>query len=321
MRLSNSVILRMCATPSEVGLSLGPEDTRGGGTWTPTSSTTSCDAGPQATRVARSRHVRGNRLQLRWRGESAAKNKKKVTLCLNGQALPVKRSKRGSFFKHGAMAGACAASPPASPSPSPVSPPLGHPPLPAATCTDGVANGSETDVNGGGPNCPRCENTFRCIPGGDCRSGVCFSGVCVNCISNNDCGDDPNECFCHPESGNCVSNAHNEDAPIRQDCDCAPGFTCVTSGENSRCLPPCGGSEDCGGEDLCKGQRRGCERGGNCVQPLGGGPTRCGESAGFCSCTSHQQCEEMFGFSAFCVTFTENPCTCGGPTTFCALPR
>ena len=92
------------------------------------------------------------------------------------------------------------------------------------------------------------------------------------------------------------------------------------------CYPPCGSSEICGVADACKVDKGTCGNGGKCFQPLGGGPTRCGQSTGevgapSCGCTSHQQCVTNHGAGAFCVTFTPGGCTCGGATTFCAVPR
>jgi hypothetical protein len=50
-----------------------------------------------------------------------------------------------------------------------------------AICSDGVKNGSETDVDCGGSGCPaanKCAATKHCALPGDCQSGVCQSGVC-----------------------------------------------------------------------------------------------------------------------------------------------
>jgi hypothetical protein len=97
---------------------------------------------------------------------------------------------------------------------------------------------------------------------------------------------------------------------------CAPGHCAFT------CQP-----DSCAGVDACLGSPGNCFRGGQCYQPLGGGPTRCGvpTPTGSCGCTSHQQCADAHGPGAFCVTFDPEYgfCTCGegGPTTFCALPR
>jgi hypothetical protein len=41
-----------------------------------------------------------------------------------------------------------------------------------------VRNGSETDVDCGGPDCPRCGRFGRCSVPSDCESAVCFQGSC-----------------------------------------------------------------------------------------------------------------------------------------------
>ncbi len=43
----------------------------------------------------------------------------------------------------------------------------------AAVCNDGVVNGTETDVDCGGPACPRCADLKSCKTADDCTSGVC----------------------------------------------------------------------------------------------------------------------------------------------------
>jgi hypothetical protein len=50
---------------------------------------------------------------------------------------------------------------------------------PAPTCTDGIQNGNETDVDCGGPSCPKCAEGRHCATGGDCATGVCTGGICV----------------------------------------------------------------------------------------------------------------------------------------------
>ena len=46
------------------------------------------------------------------------------------------------------------------------------------TCTDGIKNASETDVDCGGPVCPRCITSRSCGVNNDCLSGFCTGGVC-----------------------------------------------------------------------------------------------------------------------------------------------
>jgi hypothetical protein len=48
-------------------------------------------------------------------------------------------------------------------------------------CTDGVQNGTETDVDCGGNACPalsKCDVGKHCAVAGDCKSGVCQAGAC-----------------------------------------------------------------------------------------------------------------------------------------------
>lgn len=47
------------------------------------------------------------------------------------------------------------------------------------TCTDGIKNGSETDVDCGGPTCNKCANTKMCLAASDCTSATCTAGICV----------------------------------------------------------------------------------------------------------------------------------------------
>ncbi|HLD60680.1 MAG TPA: hypothetical protein VJA27_00920 [Patescibacteria group bacterium] len=45
------------------------------------------------------------------------------------------------------------------------------------TCTDGMKNGSESDVDCGWP-CPDCADGKACLTATDCASGVCTSNIC-----------------------------------------------------------------------------------------------------------------------------------------------
>jgi hypothetical protein len=48
----------------------------------------------------------------------------------------------------------------------------------APGCQDGVQNGSETDVDCGGPSCRPCAEGETCTVDDDCQSGTCTSGAC-----------------------------------------------------------------------------------------------------------------------------------------------
>jgi hypothetical protein len=48
----------------------------------------------------------------------------------------------------------------------------------APTCTDGVDNGGETDVDCGGGSCPKCPDNRACAAPSDCVSGNCQGSTC-----------------------------------------------------------------------------------------------------------------------------------------------
>ncbi len=48
----------------------------------------------------------------------------------------------------------------------------------AGTCTDGVKDGAETDVDCGGPSCPTCKDGRACVTETDCVSLTCSAGIC-----------------------------------------------------------------------------------------------------------------------------------------------
>jgi hypothetical protein len=57
--------------------------------------------------------------------------------------------------------------------------PTPHQPPIEPTCTDGVKNGAEVDVDCGGPTCPGCPEGAACAADADCLSGSCAVGRCV----------------------------------------------------------------------------------------------------------------------------------------------
>jgi hypothetical protein len=51
----------------------------------------------------------------------------------------------------------------------------------AATCTDGIQNGTETDIDCGGAACPGCPGGGRCLGNADCASKICQpNGICAS---------------------------------------------------------------------------------------------------------------------------------------------
>jgi len=130
------------------------------------------------------------------------------------------------------------------------------------TCSDGIQNGAETDVDCGGGTCPTCPDGGGCQTGSDCDSGVCVDGVCqpASCtdgIRNGaetdvDCGG--GECPTCPDGGGCQTDSDCESG-VCVDGTCQPvGPTCTDGIQN--------GTEtdvDCGG-----GACPACPDGGGC---------------------------------------------------------
>jgi hypothetical protein len=87
--------------------------------------------------------------------------------------------------------GDCAAPPPDATEPSPGGPaPGGGPagdggaePAPPPRPDDGVQNGTETDVDCGGPSAPKCGDGKRCVADADCTGACNYAGRCVEAPS------------------------------------------------------------------------------------------------------------------------------------------
>jgi hypothetical protein len=111
---------------------------------------------------------------------------------------------------------------------------------PAPTCTDGVKNGSETDVDCGG-SCGPCANEQRCLTFTDCQSGVCApNGTCQSCTDL--AGECPAGCSCG-DGGICYSNGFG-DFVDSANCTACPEGTVYCTYNPFRgfyaCFPRCG---------------------------------------------------------------------------------
>jgi hypothetical protein len=99
---------------------------------------------------------------------------------------------------------------------------------PAPTCSDGIKNGSESDVDCGG-SCPRCANGRTCLSRNDCASGLCSGGTCGSCANRFDCGTGAGgkDCFCSTPVGGGPTVCH-EGAAAKlgvSNCDECPADT------------------------------------------------------------------------------------------------
>jgi hypothetical protein len=115
------------------------------------------------------------------------------------------------------------------------------PPPPAAipvTCSDGIQNGNESDVDCGGPDCLRCGFGQRCASQSDCATALCVNNVCQVCSTDAQCGNDSNGgCLCK----NLACTTRATDHPIVTLClECPPYSTCLGKEAGLSCFAPCG---------------------------------------------------------------------------------
>ena len=54
-----------------------------------------------------------------------------------------------------------------------------------ASCTDGIQNGLETDIDCGGPHCDSCDVGNMCDKDNDCATGNCLDGTCAEASCSN----------------------------------------------------------------------------------------------------------------------------------------
>ncbi len=136
------------------------------------------------------------------------------------------------------------------------------PDAPGPSCTDGVLNGDESDVDCGGGTCPACSAGDDCTAGADCESGICTDDVCVapECGDGVVRGDEVCD-FMDPESPCCLD-------------DCTGTAPAGTA---------CGADPDalgCGAAPTCDGAGTGVD---SCVAQTEPDGTACTDDGMFCS--------------------------------------
>ncbi len=170
------------------------------------------------------------------------------------------------------------------------------------SCSDGLLNGLESDLDCGG-SCTPCADGQTCVSATDCQNAVCLAGVCQSPTCNDglqdgtetgvDCG---SSCPACPAGMGCASSA-----------DCQSG---VCAGGICQ-APACNDGLQNGGEtDVdCGGSCAGCAVGQACLSGADCQSTLC--SGGLCvapSCSDGLQNQGETGVD------------CGGPCAACADP-
>lgn len=101
----------------------------------------------------------------------------------------------------------------------------------SSDCDDGFQDGSETDVDCGGGECPRCDIGDGCVQNSDCMSNACdIDGTCVPCTLDEQCPSPTQYC---DADGNCADKSP-EGGPCTNDNQCKEGLECDGDGE---CVP------------------------------------------------------------------------------------
>jgi hypothetical protein len=113
------------------------------------------------------------------------------------------------------------------------------------TCSDGIRNGSETDVDCGG-TCPRCADFKTCASRDDCRGALCQGDVCRVCdpALTTECGKDAvGSCTCQKRNDGQRFCAQTNLTTARECSQCPTGTNCVDIGAlDVRCFKLCGSS-------------------------------------------------------------------------------
>ena len=174
----------------------------------------------------------------------------------------------------------------------------------SAACDDAVRNGSESDVDCGGPgSCPRCATGDACAAASDCESLVCAAGACL-----------PPECF------DGVENGGESDTDCGGPCDpCGVGLGC---GAAADCTSGVCGAGLCAAPSCSDGVKNGGEVlvdcGGGCPCP-DGTPCAVAEDCTSGVCAGPPGAETCAAPTCFDSTKngTETDYDCGGACTPC----
>jgi hypothetical protein len=177
----------------------------------------------------------------------------------------------------------------------------------AATCTDGVANANESDVDCGG-RCPDCATGRACNAGGDCLSQVCGTGGCAAGVAR---------CCQAPSCADGTRNGLEIDVDCGGGCALCPVNALCT--QNDQCQSGFCQSGRCADPGTCNdGVRNGTETANDC------GGDRCPRCADRLPCTQASDCINNNCFNNVCISCGsgvidgfETDVDCGGSDPFC----
>jgi hypothetical protein len=143
-------------------------------------------------------------------------------------------------------------------------------------CTNGTVDGTESDIDCGGDECPACENGKACNDADDCESRFCDDspekGTCAACKKDEDCG---NGGYCDTDGGNvCADLKSNGDKCARAD-ECSSGHCADTHCCNTACDGVCESCAVGSKEGACTSQIEGTDPDNDCAGDVCGAGRKC----------------------------------------------
>jgi hypothetical protein len=175
-----------------------------------------------------------------------------------------------------------------------------------ASCSDGIQNGTETDIDCGGGSCAPCAAGRHCLSQTDCTTNSCVNGTCAagtSCTNGIRDGSETDIDCGGPSCSPCPNGASCLQARDCQSFSCQNGF-CANASSCSDGIQ--NGSEtdiDCGGGTCpaCSNGRR-CNSSNDCQSFSCSSGLCCGSGTANCDGQSFNGCE---------VTLNSDPLNCG----------
>jgi hypothetical protein len=191
----------------------------------------------------------------------------------------------------------------------------------AASCMDGMKNGTETDVDCGG-TCSKCALGSSCKVAGDCQSNVCGAGSKCGCSADAQCGSGK---FCDP-TGACKPLIATGKACTRPgECTlgfCVDGFCCNVAC-NGTCQACAGSKKQVGGMDgTCGPAKDGTDPHSTCAAgPTCGNTGQCmGGACQLAPTTTSCGAATCVGSTATASRSCDGAGTCNPPSTSSCAP-
>jgi hypothetical protein len=181
---------------------------------------------------------------------------------------------------------------------------------PVLECSDGVKDGSETDVDCGGPLCPPCVQGKSCLAGSDCKSGLfCADAFC--CDSACGAGESCAACDIPDRQGTCTDLPAGADGVTCNGADtCNGDGACVGAGSAGHLGDLCASNAACF-NDTCQAGVCKLADGDPCAEDAACRTGRC--LAGVCTtCAAGADCASgACGPGGACLLVGGVPCATG----------